>query len=180
MTPAPPLGVHYERAKDLTPISNQGQKKRPQASRNLPPIEFQKAAHLTSCPETGGHKNRQFLGSNKAMPCPSLRTTETLLSCTWCVLLDPQVPSHRIWRHQHLKPIRVCSCHFEVKLSLFFHFSPLTSFLQRRPAPSPLLRVELGKVGARALSLCPAPSRCNRVSLPTEVLGVSFYAYPNT
>lgn len=95
------------------------------------------------------------------MPFPSLSTTETLLSCTMCSP-GPSRTSHRIWRHQHLKPIRVCSCHFEVKLSLFFHFPPLTSFLQRGPAPLPLLRVELGTAGARALSLCPAPSRCNR------------------
>lgn len=45
----------------------------------------------------------------------------------------PSRTSHKIWRHQHLKPIRVCSCHFEVKLSLFFFsFSPTDIFLTKR------------------------------------------------
>lgn len=84
------------------------------------------------------------LWSNKAMPCPSLSTTKTVLRLYMSHSPVPSNTKSQDLGHQPLKPIKVCSCHFEVELSLFFHFPTLTSFFQRGPTLSPYWEGHLG------------------------------------
>jgi hypothetical protein len=48
-------------------------------------------------------------------PAPTLNYTTLFSDPPLCLLLYPEIPSHRVWECQ-------CSCHFEVKLSLLFNF----------------------------------------------------------
>lgn len=84
--------------------------------------------------------SREQMSHTEAVCLPPCISHKTVSESKPCLSLPkhcencspaPPIPSPRIWECQPLKSTKVCSWHSEVDLSLFFHFSPLTSFLQR-------------------------------------------------
>lgn len=109
-------------------------------SRNLLPIEFHKAANSITHPGAWRSKQKQKPGNLTCLPThssfwvwlysslllPNLKYRKWLSG--WLILLYPWILSLRVLGHQPLRPMKVCSCHFEVKLSLLSYLFLLTHF----------------------------------------------------